>query len=482
MLDTEKNRGATKEAGGGRLGKVSPSSSESASTITGHFARACFLIFFIWIVASPAHAASFDCAKAATKVEKLVCADSEISGLDDELGKAYQQAMKQCRGEHLLKQGIVVNQKAWLKEMRNVCNDAACLKKAYSAQLGMMADFSEMLALYSDPKAVAALMKEPAKTAPARRMTKRPPASLEEIQQLLDVQINQLKEWQKNARNVLFFESDYLDQPKKIGNGLCGQFWDALKAQGSFDIPKPIVLAVSAEEKEKLLASLHAFAKNNFERYVSQDGKLNPDTYTDRYGTGPLGPFIKGNFNNPKDLPKKFAAAWQNKMANGFFDKYDLLDQNLAAHILYMQPYPVAGYVRPLVISLIKDQCDQCTGLSMGKRIVAVDGLPQPELGPAALVSQASYAETEAKAEKLGTGPPIGPFLLMGMGMFNGRPMFWILSQDTLTADTPMGEKIGHYSGGDGKLYFRKYQLNIGPMDSLGYDAPGAGACFVRFN
>src|SRR3990167_6280936 len=39
-----------------------------------------------WLVPSiPAQAASFDCAKAATKVEILICADAELSKLDDEL-------------------------------------------------------------------------------------------------------------------------------------------------------------------------------------------------------------------------------------------------------------------------------------------------------------------------------------------------------------------------------------------------------------
>ncbi|MHB1677390.1 MAG: lysozyme inhibitor LprI family protein [Sulfuriferula sp.] len=37
-----------------------------------------------------AQAASFDCGKVVTKVEKLVCANPEISKLDDTLGKAYQ--------------------------------------------------------------------------------------------------------------------------------------------------------------------------------------------------------------------------------------------------------------------------------------------------------------------------------------------------------------------------------------------------------
>ncbi len=35
------------------------------------------------------HAASFDCSKATSEVEKLICGDEELSKLDDSLNKAY---------------------------------------------------------------------------------------------------------------------------------------------------------------------------------------------------------------------------------------------------------------------------------------------------------------------------------------------------------------------------------------------------------
>ena len=43
-----------------------------------------------------AQAASFDCGKAATKVEKMICGDEELSKLDDKLGKVYQDVMSKA--------------------------------------------------------------------------------------------------------------------------------------------------------------------------------------------------------------------------------------------------------------------------------------------------------------------------------------------------------------------------------------------------
>ena len=44
--------------------------------------------------AAPATAASFDCAKARTKVETLICKDPQLSRQDEDLAKAYGEALK----------------------------------------------------------------------------------------------------------------------------------------------------------------------------------------------------------------------------------------------------------------------------------------------------------------------------------------------------------------------------------------------------
>ena len=50
----------------------------------------CILnLFGLLVLTLPVQAASFDCAKAGTKVEKLICGDAGLSKLDDELAAAY---------------------------------------------------------------------------------------------------------------------------------------------------------------------------------------------------------------------------------------------------------------------------------------------------------------------------------------------------------------------------------------------------------
>lgn len=76
------------------------------------------------------HAASFDCAKATNKVETMICADAELSKLDEEMHSAYRRA--QLNGQQA--DALLQQQKAWLQE-RNRCADVVCLKKAYKGRL-----------------------------------------------------------------------------------------------------------------------------------------------------------------------------------------------------------------------------------------------------------------------------------------------------------------------------------------------------------
>lgn len=90
-------------------------------------------LFGLLVLALPAHAASFDCAKAATKVEKIICSDAEISKLDEELNAAYKTALQDEKQADSIKQA----QKQWVKE-RNSCADAACVKGAYQKRIGQL--------------------------------------------------------------------------------------------------------------------------------------------------------------------------------------------------------------------------------------------------------------------------------------------------------------------------------------------------------
>lgn len=85
-----------------------------------------------------AEAASFDCAKAGTKTEKMICADPELSSLDGNLGKAYVALVGNAKLYGTAVVDLVRdNQRAWLKT-RNACPDVACLKTAYTTRIDQL--------------------------------------------------------------------------------------------------------------------------------------------------------------------------------------------------------------------------------------------------------------------------------------------------------------------------------------------------------
>lgn len=78
-------------------------------------------------------AASFDCGKVKSKVEKLICADVELSQVDEELAAAYKIVLQELQDAQQT-DAIRQTQKQWLQK-RNDCSDAACVKRAYEARL-----------------------------------------------------------------------------------------------------------------------------------------------------------------------------------------------------------------------------------------------------------------------------------------------------------------------------------------------------------
>lgn len=85
------------------------------------------------LVALPALAvaASFECEKAATKVEKLICSNDELSKLDEKLSDAYKKSLQRTD----IKQKAVVSQRQWLKNVRNPCTVVECVKDAYETRI-----------------------------------------------------------------------------------------------------------------------------------------------------------------------------------------------------------------------------------------------------------------------------------------------------------------------------------------------------------
>lgn len=76
------------------------------------------------------YAVSFDCNKAATLVENVICSDEEISALDDALASSYANVLASSDDAGSIK----LEQRNWLKK-RNACQNKACLKTLYTQRI-----------------------------------------------------------------------------------------------------------------------------------------------------------------------------------------------------------------------------------------------------------------------------------------------------------------------------------------------------------
>ena len=79
-------------------------------------------------LALAASAPSFDCAKASTEVEKMICGDEEVAAVDRAVARLYAGLSTADRRQ------LFTSQADWLNE-RNACNHRKCLLAAYDDRL-----------------------------------------------------------------------------------------------------------------------------------------------------------------------------------------------------------------------------------------------------------------------------------------------------------------------------------------------------------
>ncbi|HEX3363436.1 lysozyme inhibitor LprI family protein [Phenylobacterium sp.] len=90
----------------------------------------------LWV--GSAQAASFDCSKAASRIEHLVCDDPDLNSLDSQLQGAYLGALD--RSNHPL--DVKQKQLAWLRQ-RDDCADRSCMAVAYRRQIKLLSAISD---------------------------------------------------------------------------------------------------------------------------------------------------------------------------------------------------------------------------------------------------------------------------------------------------------------------------------------------------
>lgn len=88
-----------------------------------------FTLAFVAPIAM-SQAASFDCAKASTKVERMICDNAELSKLDEDMSAKYRMVLK----DPIKLKALDITQKQWL-DYRDRCESDLCIWDYYKTRL-----------------------------------------------------------------------------------------------------------------------------------------------------------------------------------------------------------------------------------------------------------------------------------------------------------------------------------------------------------
>lgn len=99
------------------------------------YLRPAVLWTALFCIGGLAQAASFDCAVARSAKEKMICADPQLSALDEQLDASYKDALARSGAKPTIRQW----QRDWLKNGEvSRCTAAACLTQAMNTRIQML--------------------------------------------------------------------------------------------------------------------------------------------------------------------------------------------------------------------------------------------------------------------------------------------------------------------------------------------------------
>jgi uncharacterized protein len=89
------------------------------------------LVLLGCVLLSPAGAkAVIDCSRAVSNVDRMVCSSERLAAAEEHMAQAFRQAMR--RGAN--REQLLASQRDWKINVRDVCNDAQCLLRAFDAR------------------------------------------------------------------------------------------------------------------------------------------------------------------------------------------------------------------------------------------------------------------------------------------------------------------------------------------------------------
>jgi uncharacterized protein len=169
----------------------------------------CALIA-IFVIPSVIFAASFDCGKATSEIEKLICSNDELSKLDESLNEAYLRALNRTD----IKEQTIESQRQWLKNERNVCQNVGCIKSAYETrikELGFTSSYG--IVIFRDPNRSTASPKAPANASKSQGIEPSEKMTQTQTEQQSDISAQNDKIFIKGCPEPIL--SDFLYKSKK---------------------------------------------------------------------------------------------------------------------------------------------------------------------------------------------------------------------------------------------------------------------------
>lgn len=77
---------------------------------------------------------SFDCAKASTGAERMICSNNELAQADVQLAQVYKAALSKSPDKAVLKK----EQGAWIRNQRDACSDASAMLQVYQDRISQL--------------------------------------------------------------------------------------------------------------------------------------------------------------------------------------------------------------------------------------------------------------------------------------------------------------------------------------------------------
>ena len=280
------------------------------------------MLICVLLLGTQTYAASFDCKKANTKIEKMICSDAKLSELDVELAKLYAETRAELKNHSKELKKLIKDQREWLASLKTTKKEF--LKNEYNSRI------DELRHTLNLARAKVASVTGPSKDAVMKRLAE---------------QLDKLKELARNAEKVEISET--LKDKTPV---ICMNVWKNIQ-QAS--VPEPSVYANTVQQKQDMYGQLRQMALHNKKLF-----------------------FDMGNIaKEPENYTSRFDDPW--KKYNRDFSEYDNTRRD-SANLLFIQPDIKSGFKQPIFVTILLDLDEN--DLSLDRKNIGLDGMLHDDL------------------------------------------------------------------------------------------------------